>query len=284
MGTDIFADPKIPEVRIWKAWWGKALCILTVIGAIASICTAVGGLIPWGIAIGFAVLAIATSLTAIRAQLQMREMLREWEITERPYRLLNNVHFIVHETRDLMQQDRLADAARNPQARAALFRAAIQTILSRTSDLFWQLSKEKCVASLMLLSASDEVELETVAWCDYAEPDRTDAPATRLREGEGVAWRAFTEMRSILCNDLEDAELGFVGVRNTWRSHYLSAIVCPFRVNGAPGGILNIDCKKKNVFRENSRYLVQAAADLLALTIQVHQSLENGSPNGEELP
>ena len=51
---------------------------------------------------------------------------------------------------------------------------------------------------------------------------------------------------------------------------YKSVISCPYQMNGITAGVVNIDCEYKDAFKpEKIKFLVQAAADTLALVIQL---------------
>ena len=143
--------------------------------------------------------------------------------------------------------------------------AAIKSILDAAASAFTEICGYKCNANIMV--QTDEETLTTAEWNTDVGKVRRDGSA-KHNDHLGLAWQCFLNRTCQIVNDYRKQE-GPVDFRgDNWR-HYRSGVITHFCVNGDPIGVFNIDCKKRNVFRNEQLALAMMFGDLCALVYQV---------------
>ena len=171
------------------------------------------------------------------------------------------LHDTIHEARDELKLTNLAIAGREV--------VASRRILVGLERCFTRLVGARCQASIMLpvLSSDPRTMILRTTIRSLTEPVDRREFETRLCEDQGLAGKAFKTGRPICCSDF-DKEKDFFAVREGYEKYYRSGIACPFKVNGKVYGVVNLDCKEKDVFDDKSEVMAQCFGDLIAL---VHQ-------------
>lgn len=196
--------------------------------------------------------------------------LKERQAYRRLLSALRHVHQLPHELRDILVSETLSETYRQPETHEYLLASSAIKVLDVSVDLFNRIVGVPCYANLMVKHPEKPEKLISVLWSGNTPPDRrTKTPVTEIPIGYGVAGRAFSELQVKIVNDIENHP-DFLSVPGKETVDYKSVISCPYQVNGITAGVVNIDCEYKDAFKpEEIKFLVQAAADTLALVIQL---------------
>lgn len=186
------------------------------------------------------------------------------------------VHQLIHDSRDLLQLKSVQNIHKNEEMYGAFLANAFTTITNNTQNMIAQAVGKTCYVNIM---APDQSGSLTVLWWSLNTPSgrRERNPPTTIPIGHGIAGKAFQDMEVYIVGDVKKFP-GFIP-RDTSNAEeplpYISVISCPFRVDGVPAGVLNIDCNEKDAFEpEEIKFLVQAAADTVALIFQIENYIE----------
>lgn len=200
--------------------------------------------------------------------------LKERQDYRRLLSAFRHVHQLPHELRDLLVMKTLSEAHRQPEVYDDLLTSSATKVLDASTNLFTRIIGVPCYANLMMPDSTNPEKLIPVLWSTNTPPDRrTKTPITEIPINLGVAGRAFFELQVKIVNDIENHS-NFVHVPGKEAVPYKSVISCPYQVNGTPAGVVNIDCEAKDAFKpEEVKLLVQAAADTLALVMQLLEGI-----------
>ena len=195
---------------------------------------------------------------------------RERQAYRRLLSAFRHVHQLPHDLRDILVSETLVASYREPEIHETLLVASASKVLDVSANLFTRIIGIPCYANLMAEYPANSGKLISILWSSNTPPDRrTRNPITEIPIGYGVAGRAFSELQVEIVNDIE-GHPDFLTVPGKELVSYKSVISCPYQVNGITSGVVNIDCEDKNAFKpEEIKLLVQAAADTLALVIQL---------------
>lgn len=203
---------------------------------------------------------------------------RFWKDRQAYRRLLSSfshVHQLPHEFRDILGSEKLFEIYRHPEDHEDILSSSVLKVLDVSASLFNQIVGVPCYANLMVPYSESSENLRVFEWSSNTPPDRYEkTPVTEIPIGLGIAGRAFSEQQVKIVNNIENCSL-FLPVPGKETVAYKSVISCPYRVNGTTAGVVNIDCEKKDAFKpEELKFLVQAAADTLALVFQLFEGLK----------
>lgn len=190
----------------------------------------------------------------------------------------SHVHQLPHELRDILVSEKLFEIYRHPEDHEVILISSALKVLDISANLFNQIVGVPCYANLMVPyseNSENSVKLRAVLWSTNTPPDRYEkTPVTEIPIGLGIAGRAFLEQQVKIVNNIE-THRHFLIVSDKETVAYKSVISCPYRVNGTPAGVVNIDCEKKDAFKpEEVKFLIQAAADTLALVYQLFEGIK----------
>ena len=186
----------------------------------------------------------------------------------------SHVHQLPHELRDILVSKKLFEIYRHPEDREDILSFSALKVLDVSANLFNQIVGVPCYANLMVPYPENSENLRVVLWSTNTPPDRYERmPVTEIPIGYGIAGRAFSELQVKMVNDIDHSDFAPAPGKKTVA--YKSVISCPYRVNGITAGVVNIDCEKKDAFKpEDVKFLVQAAADTLALVNQLLEGMK----------
>lgn len=195
---------------------------------------------------------------------------RFWKDRQAYRRLLSSfshVHQLPHEFRDILVSEKLFEIYRHPEDHEDILSSSVLKVLDISASLFNRIVGVPCYANLMVPFSESSENLRVFEWSSNTPPDRrTKTSVKEIPIGLGIASRAFFEQQVKIVNDIAPGKETVA---------YKSVISCPFRVNGTTAGVVNIDCEKKDAFKpEELKFLVQAAADTLALVFQLFEGLK----------
>lgn len=201
---------------------------------------------------------------------------RFWKDQQAYRRLLSSfshVHQLPHELRDILVSEKLFEIYRHPEDHDILSSSALK-VLDISANLFNQIVGVPCYANLMVPYSENSEKLRVELWSTNTPPDRYEkTPVTEIPIGYGIAGSAFSEQQVKIVNNIKNSH--FLSVSGKKTVAYKSVISCPYRVNGITAGVVNIDCEKKDAFKpEEVKFLVQAAADTLALVNQLFEGMK----------
>ena len=198
------------------------------------------------------------------------QFLKERKAYRRLLSAFRHVHQLPHDLRDILITETLAKTYHEPETHENLLAASAFKVLDVSANLFTRIIGIPCYANLMIQNPENPANLMSVLWSPNTPPDRrTRKPITEIPIGYGVAGRAFSELQVKIINDIENHS-DFLTIPGKETVSYKSVISCPYQVNGITAGVVNIDCENKDAFKpEEIKLLVQAAADTLALVIQL---------------
>ena len=196
--------------------------------------------------------------------------LKERKAHRRLLSAFRHVHQLPHDLRDILVTETLAKTYNQTETHENLLAASAIKVLDVSANLFTRIIGIPCYANLMIQKPENPANLMSVLWSLNTPPDRrTRTPITEIPIGYGVAGRAFSELQVKTVNDIE-SHSDFLTIPGKETVSYKSVISCPYQVNGITAGVVNIDCENKDAFKpEEIKLLVQAAADTLALVIQL---------------
>ena len=203
---------------------------------------------------------------------------RFWKERQAHRRLLSSfshVHQLPHELRDTLVSETLVEIYRHPEDHEDILSSSALKILDVSANLFTRIVGVPCYANLMVPYSENPKNLRVVEWSTNTPPERYEKmPVTESPISYWIADRAFSELQVKIVNDIKNNS-EFTSVQGKETFAYKSVISCPYRVNGITAGVVNIDCEKKDAFKpEEVKFLVQAAADTLALVNQLFEGLK----------
>jgi hypothetical protein len=151
---------------------------------------------------------------------------------------------------------------------AVIIHGLLRKVLDNTAHYFREVTGAHCTVSLILPFRSNE-EIDyflSVLYCSNVDPERV---AGTVRQKAGLCFGAFAATKAMIYNNYEEEmrKGNFHPTRQDWQRWYASGIMTPFRAGGKRYGILNIDCKKTNVFRESHAEIAAGFADACGLVL-----------------
>lgn len=262
---------------IIKAFGRGPAAVLSAVGSIASIVSLAFGWIPAQYVnilyclIVLSVIILSLGFYHFYKQKQdienlLFQQVKEYELLLRSF---PHIHQLSHELRDNLTHEELSRTMESNEAHKNHWRQTAVQILNTCATIISEATGATCYANVMTLSNDDQDNLISQWWSQNTPPNRKNkTPLTKIPIGLGVAGRAFQEGEVKVIDDVQQCE-EFILVSGKKELPYRSLICCPFKIEGVPLGVLNIDCEKPNIFRpEDIRFLVQSTADLFALVVQ----------------
>lgn len=268
---------------IIKAFGRGPAVVLSAVGSIASIVSLAFGWIPPQYVnsvyclIGLAVIILSLGFYHFYKQKQdiediLFQQVKEYELLLRSF---PHIHQLSHELRDNLTHEELSRTINSNEAHGNHWSQTTIQILNTCTTIISEATGATCYANVMTLSHDDQESLISQWWSQNTPPNRKNkTPLTKIPIGLGVAGQAFQEVEVKVIDDVQQCE-EFIPIPGKGERPYRSLISCPFKIEGEPLGVLNIDCEKPNIFRpEGIRFLVQSAADLFALVVQfkIHEA------------
>lgn len=250
---------------------------ISLIGNIASIVSLWLGILPqWEGVIIFAIVIFSTIMTTSflhyrKRKNQAEEMLfSHIKATEGLVSSFTYIHQLIHDSRDSLSLQNLENARKNEESHMTFWVSVVTNAINNIQNMITEAVGETCYANIMLPLADESNSLRSIWWSLNTPSGRKEkSPPTQIPIGHGIAGKAFAEMKVYVVGNVQ-AFPGFVRRDGDEPLPYTSVISCPFRIQKEPAGVLNIDCKVENAFEpEEIKFLVQAAADTLALLLQV---------------
>ena len=248
-----------------------------LIGNIASIFSLWLDIFPqWTIIFAVVVFStvIATGFWHYRSRKNRAEELLfgHIEATEHLVSSFTYMHQLIHDTRNSFLLQNFQNAHKNDESYDIFWVSVIVQAINNIQYMTTAAIGMPCYANLMIPSKNDSNSLVSSWWSENTPAGRKEKfPPTQIPIGHGIAGKAFAEMKVYVVGNVSEF-LGFVPRGGAEPLPYTSVISCPFRIQGKPAGVLNIDCKVKNAFEpEEIKFLVQAVADTLALILQVQE-------------
>ena len=248
-----------------------------LIGNIASIFSLWLDIFPqWAIISAVVVFStvIATGFWHYRSRKNRAEELLfgHIEATEHLVSSFTYMHQLIHDTRNSFLLQNFQNARKSDESYKIFWALVGIDAINNIQYMITEAIGETCYANIMIPSKNDSNSLVSSWWSENTPAERKERlPPTQIPIGYGIAGKAFAEMKVYVVGNVQKF-LGFVPRGGAESLPYTSVISCPFRVQGEPAGVLNIDCKVENAFEpEEIKFLVQAAADTLALILQVQE-------------
>ena len=180
------------------------------------------------------------------------------------------IHQLIHDTRDFFLLQEFENARKSDESYGTFWALVVMKAINNIQSVITEAIGVTGYANIMVPSEDDTNSLVSVWWSLNTPSNRKEKlPPTQIPIGHGIAGKAFAEMKVYVVGNVQ-AFPGFVPRDGDEPLPYTSVISCPFRIQGEPAGVLNIDCNVENAFEpEEIKFLVQAAADTLALLLQV---------------
>lgn len=249
-----------------------------LIGNIASIFSLWLDLFPqWTIIFAFAIFTtvIATGFWHYRSRKNRAEeiLFGHIDATEHLVSSFTYMHQLIHDTRNSFLLQNFQNARKNDESYNRFWASVIVQAINNIQYMITSAVGETCYTNIMIPSnESGSNSLVSSWWSENTPAGRKEKfPPTQIPIGHGIAGKAFAEMKVYVVGNVREFP-GFVPRGEGEPLPYTSVISCPFRVQGKPAGVLNIDCKVENAFEpEDIKFLAQAAADTLALLLQVRE-------------
>ena len=248
-----------------------------LIGNIASIVSLWLNLFPqWAIIFGVVIFStfIATGFWHYRNRKNRAEeiLFSHIDATEHLVSSFTYMHQLIHDTRNSFLLQNFQNARKSDENHNQFWVEVIERAINNIQYMITKAIGLSCYANMMIPSRDDSNSLVSSWWSENTPSERKEKfPPTQIPIGHGIAGKAFAEMKVYVVGNVQQFP-GFVPRGGDEPLPYTSVISCPFRVQGEPAGVLNIDCKVENAFEpEEIKFLVQAAADTLALLLQVRE-------------
>ena len=253
------------------------LPLIGLIGNIASIFSLWLNLFPqWTIISAVVVCStfIATGFWHYRSRKNRAEeiLFGHIDATEHLVSSFTYIHQLIHDTRNSFLLQNFQNARKTDENYNQFWVEVIVKAINNIQYMITEAIGMSCYVNLMIPSIDDSNLLVSYWWSENTPSERKEkSPPTQIPIGHGIAGKAFAEMKVYIVGNVQKFP-GFVPRGGDEPLPYTSVISCPFRVQGKPAGVLNIDCKDENAFEpEEIKFLVQAAADTLALLLQVRE-------------
>lgn len=252
-----------------------------VIGNIASIVSLWFNIFPQGaiiLAVVIFTIIMATGFWHYRKRKnQAEEMLfGHIEATESLVSSFTYIHQLIHDTRDFFLLQNFENSHKSAESHVTFWALVVMKAINNIQSMITEAIGETCYANIMVPLEDDSNSLISIWWSLNTPSGRKEkSPPTQIPIGHGIAGKAFAEMKVYVVGNVQEFP-GFVPRDGDEPLPYTSVISCPFRIQGEPAGVLNIDCNVENAFEpEEIKFLVQAAADTLALLLQVQEYEES---------
>ena len=249
-----------------------------LIGNIASIFSLWLDLFPqWAIIFAVVIFStlIATGFWHYRSRKKRAEEILFGHIkaTEQLVSSFTYMHQLIHDTRNSFLLQNFQNARKDDESYNRFWTSVIVQAINNIQNMITNAIGETCYANIMIPSNESGSNSLVSSWWSLNTPSgrKEKSPPTQIPIGHGIAGKAFAEMKVYVVGDVEKFP-GFVLRGGDESLPYTSVISCPFRIQGKPAGVLNIDCNVENAFEpEEIKFLVQATADTLALLLQVRE-------------
>ena len=152
---------------------------------------------------------------------------------------------------------------------------ALQAILNQASKCLSKITGEEITACLLMPIGVRQDTRNLVFKTMLYDEDANENRRKCSKEHDGnIIQAAFGKLKPFIHNDYEkEIEQGtFVPTRSDWRDHYMSSLMTSFTAEKNSNteedwGVLSFDCRKKNVFGNDWRYLACTFSDALGLVI-----------------
>ena len=246
-----------------------------LIGNIASIVSLWLELFPqWAIIFAVVICStfIATGFWHYRSRKNRAEEILFGHITATEHLVssFTYMHQLIHDTRNSFLLQNFQNARKSDENYDIFWALVIVKAINNIQYMITEAIGMSCYVNLMIPSRDDSNLLVSSWWSENTPSERKEKfPPTQIPIGHGIAGKAFAEMKVYVVGNVQKFP-GFVP--RDGDEPYTSVISCPFRVQGKPAGVLNIDCKDENAFEpEEIKFLVQATADTLALLLQMQE-------------